>query len=69
MPNAVALMLTFAEAGALFEAATTGLNRKSELGLPVNELALDALMKIGKGMGLDPRIVNGTVRLLPPIEG
>lgn len=46
-----------------------GLTKKSKLGMPLNELTLEAVVKIGKGMGLDPMIVSGTVRLLPPLDG
>ena len=46
MPNnSVALVLTFAEAGALFETANLSMTRKTELGMPPNKKAIEALKK------------------------
>jgi hypothetical protein len=39
--HAVALILTFSEAGALFEAANVGLNRRAELGQASNAKAIE----------------------------
>jgi len=66
--NAVALVLTFAEAGALFETANLGLARKAELGMSTNENAIEALQKIARGMGFSPKVEDHIVQLLPPME-
>jgi hypothetical protein len=69
MPDhAVALVLTFAEAGALFEAANLGLNRRAELDMSGNEKAVDALQKIARGMGLRSKVQGPTVLLLPSLD-
>jgi hypothetical protein len=64
--NAVALVLTFSEAGALFEAANVGLNRRAELGQHSNVKAIEALLKIARGMGRPAKVDGATVLLLPP---
>jgi hypothetical protein len=64
--NSVALVLTFAEAGALFETANLGMTRKAELGMPTNKKTLEALKKIANGMGFSPRVRGHIVHLLPP---
>ena len=64
--NAVALVLTFSEAGALFEAANLGLARKAELGMSLNEKAVNALQKIATGMGYKSKVDGASVLLLPP---
>ena len=66
--HAVALVLTFAEAGALFEAANLGLNRRAELDMSGNEKAVDALQKIARGMGLRSKVQGPTVLLLPSLD-
>lgn len=66
--NAVALVLTFAEAGALFETANLGLARKAELGMSTNEKAVEALQKIARGMGFSPVVEGHIVQLLPPMK-
>jgi hypothetical protein len=67
MPNnAVALVLTFSEAGALFEAANVGLNRRAELGQRGNEKAIEALLKLARGMGRRAEVDGPVVMLLPP---
>lgn len=67
--NAVALVLTFSEAGALFEAANVGLNRRHELGQSGSAKAIDALHKIARGMGLRSKLDGPVVMLLPPLDG
>jgi hypothetical protein len=70
MPNnAVALVLTIAEAGALFETANLGMARKAELGMSTNKKALEALKKIAPGMGFNPKVQSHIVQLLPPLHG
>jgi hypothetical protein len=64
--NAVALVLTFAEAGALFEAANVGLNRRAELGQRGNEKAIEALLKLARGMGRRAKVDGPVVMLSPP---
>lgn len=64
--HAVALVLTFAEAGALFEAANVGLNRRAELGQRGNAKATEALLKIARGMGRQAKVDGAVVMLLPP---
>ena len=64
--NAVALVLTFSEAGALFEAANVGLNRRAELGQRGNEKAIEALLKIANGMGGRAKVDGAVVTLLGP---
>ena len=64
--HAVALVLTFAEAGALFEAANVGLNRRHELGQRGNAKATEALLKIARGMGRQAKVDGAVVMLLPP---
>jgi len=67
MPDhAVALVLTFAEAGALFEAANMGLYRRAELGRPAPDKAAGAMQKIARGMGFETRMEGPMVLLLPP---
>ena len=66
--NSVALVLTFAEAGALFETANLGMARKAELGMSINEKALEALQKIARAMGFNPVVDGPIVQLLPPME-
>ena len=67
MPDsAVALVLTFSEAGALFEAANVGLNRRAELGQRGNPKAVEALLKIARGMGRQAEVDGPIVMLLPP---
>lgn len=63
--NTVALVLTFAEAGALFEAANMGLRRRAELGQGGNETAVEALRKIARGMGRRFKVDGPMVLLLP----
>ena len=58
--NAVALVLTYAEAGALFETGNLGMKRREELGMTINPKALEALAKIAMGMGYVPT-VNGVI--------
>jgi hypothetical protein len=64
--NAVALVLTFSEAGALFEVANVGLNRRAELGQGGNAKAIEALLKIARGMGRQAKVDRPIVLLLPP---
>jgi len=64
--HAVALVLTFAEAGALFEAANVGQNRRAELGQQPNAKATEALLKIARGMGRRAKVDGAMVMLLPP---
>ena len=64
--HAVALVLTFAEAGALFEAANVGLNRRAELGQTGNPKTIEALLKIARGTGRRAKVDGPTVLLLPP---
>ena len=66
--NSVALVLTFAEATALFETANLGMTRKIELGMQPNENALEALQKIAHAMGFTPSVDGPIVRLLPGME-
>ena len=66
---AVALVLTFSEAGALFEAANVGLSRRAELGLSGNDKAVEALQKIARGMGMRSKLNGPIVLLLPPLDG
>lgn len=67
MPDhAVALVLTFSEASALFEAANVGLNRRAELGQGSNDKAVEALRKIARGMGRLHKVDGPIVMLLPP---
>jgi hypothetical protein len=67
MPDhAVALVLTFSEAGALFEAANVGLNRRAELGQAGNAKAIAAMLKIARGMGRQAKVDGAVVLLLPP---
>jgi hypothetical protein len=69
MPDrAVALVLTFAEAGAQFGAASMRMHRKSELEMRLNEKAQDAFIKVAKGMGSNPCVEGSTINLLPRIE-
>ena len=67
-PNSVTLVLTFAEAGALFETANLGMARKAELDMPINEHVSEALQKIARGMGFSPTADGPIVHLLPPME-
>ena len=67
-PNTVTLILTFAEAGALFETANLGMARKAELDMPINEHVSEALQKIARGMGFSPTVDGPVVQLLPPME-
>jgi hypothetical protein len=64
--NAVALGLTFSEAGALFEAANVGLSRRAELDQASNVKAIQALQKIARGMGRQSKVDGAMVLLLPP---
>ena len=48
--NAVALVLTSAEAHALFEAAALGLSKRAESGMTGSRKVVDALQKIERGM-------------------
>ena len=64
--NAVALVLTFSEAGALFEAANVGLNRRAELGKRSNAKAIEAMLKLARGMGRRAEVDGAVVMLLPP---
>ncbi len=64
--NACALVLTFAEAGALFEAANVGLAHRAELGQGKNEKAIEAMLKIARGMGRRAKVDGATVLLLRP---
>lgn len=66
--NAVALVLTFSEAGALFEAANVGLNRRHELGQSGNAKAVEALQKIARGMGMQSKVDGPIVLLLPQLD-
>ena len=63
--NAVALVLTFREAGALFEAANVGLNRRYELFQKTNDVAIEALLKLARGMGRRAEVDGAVVMLLP----
>jgi len=63
--HAVALVLTFSEAGALFEAANVGLTRRTELGQASNAKAVEALLKIARGTGRRARVDGAVVMLLP----
>jgi hypothetical protein len=67
--NAVVLVFTFAEAGALFETANLGMAKKAELGMSTNKKALEALKKIARGMGFNPKVQGHIVQLLPPLHG
>ena len=60
----VAVLLSFDEAAALFEAANVGIARKEELGIAVNEKALHALIGVGRAMGFSPKVAGSTVTLL-----
>lgn len=64
--HACALVLTFAEAGALFEVANVGLNRRTELGQQRNDTAIRALLKVAMGMGRTAKVDGSVVMLLPP---
>ena len=64
--HACALVLTFAEAGALFEAANVGLNRREELGQQRNAKAIEAMLKLARGMGRRAKVDGAVVMLLPP---
>ena len=65
MPDhAVALILTFAEAGALFETANVGLHRRAELGAPAGPKTVEAMKKIARGMGFDTKMDGPIVLLL-----
>jgi hypothetical protein len=66
--HAVALVLTYAEAGALFEAANLGMNRKAELEMATNLNAIEALKKIAMGMGFEPIVAGHLVHLRAPKE-
>ena len=63
--NAVAIVLTFSEASALFEAANVGLYRRSELGQRSNNNAIEALLKMARGMGRRAEVSGPTVLLMP----
>jgi hypothetical protein len=53
MPNfSVALVLTSAEARALFDAAALGLRKRAESGMAGNDKVVDALQKIQQQMEL-----------------
>ena len=65
--NAVALVLTYAEAGALFETANLGMKRREELGITINTKALGALAKIAMGMGYAPTVDSVIVQLGAPM--
>ena len=70
MPNhAVALVLTYAEAGALFETANVGLHRRAEVGRPAPDKAVEAMKKIARGMGFETKMDGPIVLILPPKEG
>jgi hypothetical protein len=64
--NAVALVLTFSEAGALFETANLGMKRRDELGMGTSKKAMDALAKIAVGMGYTPKVDGVIMNLGPP---
>ena len=66
--NAVALVLTFSEAGALFETANLGMKRRDELGMGVSNKAMEALAKIAIGMGYTPKVDGAIMNLGPPIR-
>jgi hypothetical protein len=66
--HAVALVLTFAEAGALFETANLGLYRREELGMTPSNKAVEAMKKIARGMGFETKMDGAIVLLLPPPE-
>jgi hypothetical protein len=66
--HAVALVLTFAEAAALFEAAKLGLHKRAELGMSTSEKAVEAMKKIAHGMGFETTMDGAIVLLLPPPE-
>jgi hypothetical protein len=53
--NSVALILTSAEAHALFEAAALGLSVRAGSGTAGNDKAVDALQKIERQMGSMPK--------------
>jgi hypothetical protein len=66
--HSIALVLTFSEAVALFEAANVGLNRRAELGQARNAKANEALLKIARGMGRRAKVNGAVVMLLPPAD-
>jgi hypothetical protein len=66
MPDhAVALILTFAEAGALFETANVGLHTRAGVGKPASPKAVEAMKKIARGMGFETAMDGPLVLLLP----
>jgi hypothetical protein len=66
MPDhAVALILTFAEAGALFETANVGLRTRAEVGKGAGPKAVEAMKKIARGMGFETKMEGPIVLLLP----
>ena len=64
--HAVALVLTFGEAGALFETANVGLQRRAETGSPAGPKAIEAMKKIARGMGFETRMDGHIVLLIQP---
>jgi hypothetical protein len=68
MPDhAVALVLTAAEAEALFVTVNVGLIRRAELGRPAPDRAVEAVKKIARGMGCGTRMDGPMVLLVSPI--
>lgn len=64
--HAVALVLTFGEAGALFETANIGLQKRAEVGSPAGPRAIEAMKKIARGMGFETKMDGYTVLLVRP---
>jgi hypothetical protein len=68
MPDhAVALILTYAEAGALFEIANVGLHTRAEVGKGAGPKAVEAMKKLARGMGFETAM-DGPVVLLVPLK-
>ena len=66
--NAVALVLTYAEAGALLEAANLGTNRRAEVGMRDNDRAFEAMQKVARGMGYNSKVDGHIVLLTTPLK-
>jgi hypothetical protein len=64
--NAVALVLTYGEAGALLEAENLGTNRRAEVGMHDNDRAFEAMQKVARGMGYNSKVDGHIVLLTTP---
>jgi hypothetical protein len=64
--NAVALVLTYAQAGALLEAANLGTNKRAEIGMSDNYNAFEAMQKVSRGMAYNSKVDGHVVLLTTP---